>query len=231
MPWTTIDISGWNIPSGIQLADPQFFEPCEIDLVLASNYVWDLLRTDNLKLANGTVSLRETDLGWIVTGAYDPFVQADAAVICSNVVLEDPLTKAVERFWSMEEVTDSSPLSTEEQEVELHYANTFRRDENGRFIVQLPFRDTVMELEDNRTLALRRFHQLERRLLRNPELKRQYSDFLDEYEALEHCKEVCETDDDPSLKKFYLPHHAVLKPSSSFLTQFLTRVPKRPITR
>lgn len=40
-------------------------------------------------------------------------------------------------------------------------------------------------------------------------------EFIDEYERHEHCEDVRREDDPESLQKWYLLHHAVLKPSSS----------------
>ncbi|XP_038119755.1 uncharacterized protein LOC119769945 [Culex quinquefasciatus] len=215
IPSARIETAAWHIPSDVFLADPKFSEPHEIDLVMASNYVWDLLRTDRVKLANGTVTLRETDLGWIVTGVYDPFQQLSCQVVHSNITLKDQLNNAIEKFWLVEELADKQLQTNEEQEVEEHFRGTHGRDESGRFVVQLPFKDTVLELGDNRVQALRRFNLLERRLSRNPELREQYTTFVEEYEALGHCKEIDEQQDPPEVRKYYLPHHAVLKPSSS----------------
>ncbi|XP_039448155.1 uncharacterized protein LOC120427363 [Culex pipiens pallens] len=213
IPSARIETAAWHIPSDVFLADPKFSEPHEIDLVMASNYVWDLLRTDRVKLANGTVTLRETDLGWIVTGVYDPFQQLSCQVV--HITLKDQLNNAIEKFWLVEELADKQLQTNEEQEVEEHFRGTHGRDESGRFVVQLPFKDTVLELGDNRVQALRRFDLLERRLSRNPELREQYTTFVEEYEALGHCKEIDEQQDPPEVRKYYLPHHAVLKPSNS----------------
>ncbi|XP_038106160.1 uncharacterized protein LOC119765951 [Culex quinquefasciatus] len=200
IPSARIETAAWHIPSDAFLADPKFSEPHEIDLVMASNYVWNLLRTDRVKLANGTVTLRETDLGWIVTGVYDPFQQLSCQVVHSNITLKDHLNNAIEKFWLVEELADKQLQTNEEQEVEEHFRGTHGRDKSGRFVVQLPFKDTVLELGDNR---------------RNPELREQFTAFVEEYEALGHCKEIYEQQDPPEVPKYYLPHHAVLKPSSS----------------
>ncbi|XP_065078903.1 uncharacterized protein LOC135701886 [Ochlerotatus camptorhynchus] len=215
VPSVTIDVSLWNLPQGLQLADPEFLKPHEIDLVLASNYVWDLLRTKKVVLSNGTTSLRETDLGWIVTGTYDPYQQVSGSILIANVALQDPLAEKLEKFWSVEEVTESSPFNTEEQEVEQHFLENYRRDESGRFVVQMPLRETVAELDDNRNLALKRFYALERKLSRNPELRSQYCEFMREYESLGHCNEIREEDDVSGLPRYYVPHHAVFKLASS----------------
>lgn len=213
VPTTIIDVSTWNIPSEMQKADPSFFEPKDIDLVLASNYVWDLLKSEKLSFSNGSATLHETDLGWIVTGSYDTFHSADNRSIFVNVAVQDQMRDVIEKFWSVEEVEEASVCSSEEQGVEEHSLNTYRRDANGRFIVQLPFEDTVAELGTNRNLALQKFVLLEKKLSQNPELKKQCSECIAEYEALGHCK-ISEENDSPEKQSFYLHHHAVLKPSS-----------------
>ncbi|XP_058817840.1 uncharacterized protein LOC131681145 [Topomyia yanbarensis] len=64
-------------------------------------------------------------------------------------------------------------------------------------------------------MALRRFYALERRLNQHPDLKQQYSEFMSEYEDLGHCKEINEFNDPPHISKWYLPHHAVIRPSNT----------------
>ncbi|XP_053690987.1 uncharacterized protein LOC128739518 [Sabethes cyaneus] len=118
-------------------------------------------------------------------------------------------------LWQIEEVPDVPNLSTEEVACEIHFLSTYQRDESGRFMVQLPFNSDLPLLDDCRALALKRFLMLEKRLVRNPELRIQYVDFIREYEALGHCREIKESEDPPNQQSYYLPHHAVLRPSSS----------------
>lgn len=130
----------------------------------------------------------------------------------SNVASMDDLHRTTQRFWKIE---DLGSTSIEQQEVEDHFRETHRRDENSRLIVQLPFRDSVVDLPSNRSLALKRYLLLERRLARQPELRYQYSSFFKGYQDLGRCKKVRESDDPPAKQVYYLPHHAVLKPSST----------------
>jgi len=85
------------------------------------------------------------------------------------------------------------------------------RKEQGRFIVKLPFKDCGPNiLSDSRKVALKRFHSIEKRLGRDPYLKTQYSQFINEYIALDHMKAISERLDGGS-DFFYLPHHCVFK--------------------
>ncbi|XP_025833261.1 uncharacterized protein LOC112905321 [Agrilus planipennis] len=64
----------------------------------------------------------------------------------------------------------------------------------------------------SKDLALKRFYSLERKLAKNPRIKEEYSNFLEEYEKLGHMTPV--EKDDITTPHYYLPHHAVLKESS-----------------
>ncbi|XP_055633678.1 uncharacterized protein LOC129774015 [Toxorhynchites rutilus septentrionalis] len=211
VPSTNIDISNWRIPAGMQLADPFFQTPGKVDKLIGAEFFFELMMQGQLHLSHNLPLLQETKFGWIVTGVYEE----QPTEVYSNVASMDDLHHTIHRFWEIEDLGSTLLQSNEQQEVEDHFHDTYRRDENGRFVVQLPFRDSVVDLPSNRSLALKRFFLLERRLARQPELKQQYTTFIKEYQDLGHCKEVRESDDPPAKQVYYLPHHAVLKPSST----------------
>ncbi|XP_055633459.1 uncharacterized protein LOC129773830 [Toxorhynchites rutilus septentrionalis] len=121
----------------------------------------------------------------------------------------------MQQFWKIEEVSDVPKFSADELACEAHFLSTYKRDPNGRFIVKLPLKKNVDKMNDCRALALNRFLMLEKKLVRNPELQMQYIQFIREYETLGHCHEINEANDLPNQRNFYMPHHAVLRPSSS----------------
>lgn len=213
IPSTKIDISSWPIPAGLPLADPKFFVPERIDMLIGASKFFYLLKSDHLQLADGLPDLHDTHLGWVVAGELDNSVVDAVQLVHSASV--DLLNDTVKKFWELEEIADSPIQDTEQEECEEIFSRTHRRTPTGRYVVQLPFREDVKTLKDNRDLALRRFLMLEKRLLRDPSLKEQYAKFIQEYEELGHCREIDETEDRPSQGRFYLPHHAVLRPSSS----------------
>ncbi|XP_055530425.1 uncharacterized protein LOC129721651 [Wyeomyia smithii] len=133
-------------------------------------------------------------LGWVVGGCCDVNTTAEQTVYSHSVTV-DNLNSLIQRFWEVEEVHSASKVCTEEQECELHFQATHRRDATGRYVVQLPLRNTLDELGDSRQVALRRFYALEKRLAQQPELKQQYTEFMAEYEDLGHCKEIDENKD------------------------------------
>jgi hypothetical protein len=104
---------------------------------------------------------------------------------------------------------------------EQHFVqNTFRQT-NGKCIVKFPLKTNPTTLQSNRDSAVRFFNNLERNLNKRPTLKSDYVQFMRDYISLGHMEEVPGSElDKPNCT--YLPHHAVLKDSTS-TKLFLTR--------
>ena len=69
LPPESIDITSWNLPPNIELADPMFNLPGRIDMLLGAELFWNLMKSGKITLARNLPSLRETELGWVVGGA------------------------------------------------------------------------------------------------------------------------------------------------------------------
>ncbi|XP_062557265.1 uncharacterized protein LOC134222138 [Armigeres subalbatus] len=211
LPGQKLDPRSWKIPSGLLLADPTFHIPGEIQLLIGVKLFFHLMLPGQLMLGNRLPILKETRLGWVVAGGAD---DVDDNQHCYTASLR-PLSECMEKFWSVEAVESVDAVSKEEQNCEQIFNSTTIRNLDGTYTVQLPLKESVSELGTNRTLALKRFHMLEQRLSKNAELKNAYTDFINEYKDLSHCKQVSDFDVPPGKLVHYLPHHAVLKPSSS----------------
>lgn len=97
--------------------------------------------------------------------------------------------------------------------VENHFISTHFVKPDGRFVVRLPFSKTPVELGDSRGAALKRLNTMERKFSKDENLKLEYVGFMREYEQLGLMAFVPSCDLDRH--SFYLPHHAVLKPTST----------------
>lgn len=104
-------------------------------------------------------------------------------------------------------------MSPKNLECEQHYLRHTRRNENGEYIVKLPFSKDPNCLGNSQTIAIRRFISLEKRLLKDPKLKEMYLKFIEEYRQLGHLEEY--NNFDPNTPHYFLPHHCVLKPTST----------------
>ncbi|PZC71939.1 hypothetical protein B5X24_HaOG212252 [Helicoverpa armigera] len=99
-----------------------------------------------------------------------------------------------------------------EQRCEEYYNQTTTRDEEGSFIVKLPFdkEDPECQYGNSVVIAKRRYEFLEKKLQKDPKLKEEYNKVLQEYITMNHMIQIKEEEvDNP--KAVYLPHHAVVK--------------------
>ncbi|XP_076301931.1 uncharacterized protein LOC143220079 [Lasioglossum baleicum] len=208
LPDSQVNRSALHIPANIRLADPEFHRPGAIDMLLGTGPALSCLSIGQINLStrrDTDLILQKTQFGWIIGGGISTTSRSIHKTLATNVQFY------LQRFWEVEEGPVKQFRSADDQACEDHFATTVRRDDSGRYIVALPFNDKRDHLEESRSRALNRLLSLERKLERDPELKQQYVKILEEYLALGHMKQV-EAGHAPG---FYLPHHAVVKPSSS----------------
>lgn len=209
IPHIAIDKHNLRIPDNIVLADPNFDTPGDIDLLIGAEWFWDIICVGQIKLNNVGPFVHKTKFGWIISGQ----LHADASpeVRC-HLSKEIDVDKQLTRFWEIEEISCSKPLSQEEKLCEQHFQETCVRDINGHFVVNIPLAKDVKLLGDSRSVAEKRFYSLERKLQRNPEFQSMYLKFIEEYKSLGHMSKV--DSDSQSNVVYYMPHHGVVKSSS-----------------
>ena len=97
-----------------------------------------------------------------------------------------------------------------------HYDETTTRSPDGRVIVSLPFREGSPSLGHSKSQAVRRFFSVEAKLLREPIFKEKYVEFMREFISMGHLERVGTDSEEPDpTRSFYVPHHGVLKESST----------------
>ncbi|XP_063994292.1 uncharacterized protein LOC135171591 [Diachasmimorpha longicaudata] len=216
IPMETVSRESLNIPKNIRLADPEFHVPAPVDLLIGTGPTLDLLSIGQIKLSSPNsppLSLQKTQLGWIIGGTMPTESSTSAPARChfTNVSQKkEDITFDLQRFWEIEEGPQEKHLSKEELQTVEHFKQSFSRDSSGRYTVALPFNGKEKLLGESYSMALKRYHGLERKFNRDPELQQQYSSNIQEYLQLNYLTEV----KDASEPGFYLPHHAVVKKDS-----------------
>ena len=216
LPAQHIDISLWNIPKHCTLADPGFNCPSPIDLLIGAELFLQILQSQEVILQQHLPRLYNSQLGWIISGKVEfipNLTQSFASFSCSNISDDHKLSDNLQKFWELESIPQQSLLTSEEQQAEDHFSATHCRDSTGRYIVRLPTKS--IQLGESKPQALKRFQYLERKLDNDKSLKHEYQKFMNEYLELGHMVEVNEKQDPVNREKYYLPHHAIIKLSSS----------------
>ena len=167
-------------------------------------------------------TLVNTAFGWVVGGnlaspshttLLTRNTKCTGLIKDNDTCLENQLTK----FFELEPNDDLRLTKDTDCELcEQHFALTHHRKPDGQFTVQIPIKSNPPPLGDTFFTAQRQLNQLWRRLSKNEDMKKLYCDFMSEYEALGHMEKIEGFDNHKFGKVIsYLPHHGVLKPTSS----------------
>ncbi|XP_050440079.1 uncharacterized protein LOC126845475 [Adelges cooleyi] len=201
------------------LADPTFDTPAPIDMLIGGDLFPHVMRPrGGIIHHNGLPSAINTHFGWIVCGSLQ---EQSTSPVHSLSVASVKLDDLMRSFWAIEEAATPIESITEEQRCEEWFSKTTTRANDGRFCVALPFRDSVClpnsvnqpfdtvppyhGLGNSRAVALKRFYNLEMRLIKDPALYAEYRAFMAEYAALGHMSPATQSG------YYYIPHHAVVK--------------------
>ena len=183
----------WDHLQGLQLADPEFLVPSDIDILLG---VWsmllgvfygELIQSEVRKDGPHDPVAQLTHFGWVVLGPTEEL--GSSQVISSHVLVEhDDLRDILIRLWEQDEVliTTEADVTPEEAECKKHFKQTHSRDISGRYIVRLPLVSSPQELCESYTTAYACLNWLIRRISRDENYHQLYSGFLTEYESLGH---------------------------------------------
>ncbi len=126
-----------NLP----LADPNSNAPGRIDVLLGSDVLEDVMFDIGIK-GNG-FSIRESLFGWVISG---PIKNAGCTIVANNVALDAGTHQLITRFWELDSVQEQKHQTNEEQGCEKYSTETTRHSDDGRFIVQMHFKTSNVQL-------------------------------------------------------------------------------------
>ncbi|CAG7731226.1 unnamed protein product, partial [Allacma fusca] len=214
LPTTPVPGSSLNYIKGLRLADPFYFRPEDIDLLIGADVFSNILRATPVIVGPpGFPNAIDTEFGWVISGRYHANVPTNISSLHVHCELESILRS----FWEIESApsTASPVLSVEEQLCEQHYVQTHQRLSNGRYMLRLPFKLNTPVLGSSRDLAIRRLQAVERRLTSQPAMYNMYIDCMREYIRLGHMEKLPPNEVHSPSNAFYFPHHCVMKASST----------------
>ncbi|KMQ82431.1 hypothetical protein RF55_23019, partial [Lasius niger] len=206
----------WPHLEGIELADPDCHSDDPVELLLGADTYAAILRPG---LRNGgplAPLAQQTTLGWILSGIAGS--RTSQETISSNqCAVDEQLTSLVCQFWEQEEWPKPAEmaLTAEDQKYEDFFATTHSRTPEGRYVVRLPLKSAPTDLSDTRVAAVRLLQTMERRFRQHPTFQHSYQDFMLEYEPLGHMTKAAVTSRNQEKRTCYLPHHGVIKESST----------------
>ncbi|XP_043461973.1 uncharacterized protein LOC122498348 [Leptopilina heterotoma] len=211
IPTKKIDLTKLSIPDHIHLADPDFYKPQPVDILLGTSIFWDCLEPKRILQGQGHPVLQLTKFGWILGGQLSTERKTKQSDLFCGFLSESSLNQQLQRFWTINEGDSTKIMSAEEKECEAIFTNTCKRASDGKFEVTMPMKSNLEELGESRASAEKRLLMMERRFKKDAQLKERYSDVMKDYVDQGHMSKVT------MLKGSfnYLPHHAVQKEAST----------------
>lgn len=192
IPTRPIPVKCLSVPQHIELADPMFYKPQNVDLLLGATIFWDILEADRIQLGAKQPVLQLTKLGWLLCGqiGLSTLTHSHNNFTVCGLVRNEELQSQIEKFWQMEDIPNTKLFSKEESKCEEIFRNEYKRTADGRFEVSLPFREDPSFLGESQASALKRLQTMERRFRKDPELQAGYINFMDDYIKLGHMSVI-----------------------------------------
>lgn len=234
LPHMRINTQGLNIPKHLKLADPQFYEPAPIDILLGADIFWQIISSGHIRLGKQQPTLQETELGWLVSGC-----TTNTDKHTNSCFFNNNNSDQLSRFWELDSLSNSQINDPSESDAcEIIFTQTTTRQSDGRFVVNIPFKKSPDCLGDSYYQAKKRFYSIENRMNSNHTYKQQYSNFITEYIQLghmtlnkhlhknthihsEHNTSIIHSSANSTNTNiqhspvYYLPHHGIIRESST----------------
>lgn len=212
----------WKHIEGLTLADPLYMEPGTIDVLLDATVHARIVEAQIRRGSENEPLATQTLLGWVLSGPAGPGATSrDNALVSHHCSFDSELSISLRRFWEIEELRCNSRIFTpEELECEQHFVSNVSRSSEGRYVVRLPLKSTVdvdnLILGDSYRPAVRMLYNMEKRFARDARLKEAYAQQMTDYMRQGHMRAIGTNLDPADLSRhFVLPHHGVVKESST----------------
>ncbi|CAB0008058.1 unnamed protein product [Nesidiocoris tenuis] len=202
LPQVELQSACWDYYRSYDLSDQDFAKPGPISFLIGADLFPEVITGAPVTLLSNGPRLMPTVFGLTVMGRYEeePDSRSSLALLAHG-----SLTPIIERFWQIEEPSFDTKMSPEDEYCEQHFTSSHYRTDDGRYVVSLPFRTIPPTIVPNTARAINCFYSLEKKLMRDEELGREYRAQIDEYLQL---GQMSPAKDPP---KYVIPHHAVFK--------------------
>lgn len=187
--------------------------PAEIEILLGADVVGHILPGVIKETKSGLFAV-QTHLGWTVMGRSKVEGLRSSVLVTCSLLLRDLKTT---ELWSLEALGIRDPIETEKakdghEELMKRFQETIKINSEGRYQVDIPFRDNHVELSDYKAVAWKRHQYMTSRLTKNG-LLAEYRAVFENWESLKMIEEVPRSELDRMA--CYLPHRPVVKPNST----------------
>lgn len=186
-----------------------------IDILLGADVYGHLLTGKVEPLSSGPVAV-ETKFGWTLVGQNGGASNFEEQFSANNVVSMAVNDCSVTQLWDLDTIgvrddTDVKTSLQEDTEAKEHFLQNIKRDESGRYVIKLPWKDGHPPLPSNREVAMKRLERTTKKLNEIGMLD-VYNKLICSWENEDFIEEVTPEMNEGCIH--YIPHRAVIKPGS-----------------
>ena len=188
----------------------------QVDILVGSDQYWTLATGETRRGSSGPVAIG-TKLGWVLSGPV-PTDSSSMGTSSVNIIschtlridtqpTDVELHSVLKQFWELESLgireDDKSILDKFDQSIQFV---------DGRYEVDLPWKDNCTVLPDNQLLCLKRLRGLWRRLRQSPPRLKEYDTLINDQLKNNIIEVVSDPDEKVPGAVHYIPHHLVMRP-------------------
>ena len=193
---------------------PDKLENTTIDLLIGSDYFWEIVEGDKVILPSGMFMI-PSKLGYIITGKFPDNSQCFSNCVHTMfTAVGSCFEPNIEDLWCLETIGIKDPLSVGNDDEALRRFNDTIMFEDKRYQVTWPWKGDDICLPDNFKLAMGRLRSLVHRFKSEETLLYKYDEIIQQQLQLGIIEEM-DTSLPTDTNKHYLPHHPILTPSKS----------------
>lgn len=197
------------------LADKNYHRPGKIDMLLGVSFWIQIVDANVERSQDGLAVAQATKLGYVIFQVEEnPYtlVKPYIGTIVEQIPTQEDekisiqeLSNLLEKFWQVENVPTKTLMTKEEKECEKIFLYEHQRNNEGRYIVKIPFNEKLNLLGKSKNVAIRQFFSMENKMKKNSVFATEYKKFMHEYESLGHMEQINEKFEEG----YYTPHHGV----------------------
>lgn len=188
----------------LQLADPNFEKGSKIEFMLGAEVLYKIINPSTLKIGN--LIAQHTTFGYIIFGAI-PRAPINKCLITLNEI-----DQHIRDCWQM---PDLASTADETAYCERVFEDETIVDDKGSFHVPLFVKPDAPKLGQSLDKTAAIFISQEKNIRKNVERKKMSNDFMEDYLAAGHMREVKDQEEPSEVSKslgtYYAPYHSIFK--------------------
>ena len=209
------DVDRWCYLEDVKL--PAVLDDMAVGLLIGVDVPEALEIEEIIRGQNGGPYAVKTKFGWTLNGPMGRISAKGKHCYKLNVSYnDDDLSEQLRQYFNRdfnESIADEQKMMSLEDRRALSVFQESAQIVDGHYQIAIPWRNPEVCLPNNRPMAEHRLRQLRKRLIKDPDMLKKYSNFIDDLSIKGYARKIPEDQINvDSSVIWYLPHHNVIHP-------------------